>query len=85
MYEEVVAAWHTVPLNEKVNWLPFDAVVVTDPVTGLPALGAHGGGGLAATSEPLVVPLTTGVPTTVPTELVTSCIVDVIVPLPNST
>ena len=85
VYEEVVADSHTVPLNEKVNWLPFAAVVVTEPVTGLPELGPHGGGGLAATSEPLVVPRTTGVPDTVPTELVTSCTVDVIVPLPSST
>lgn len=63
---------HTVPLNEKFNWLPSDAVVVTDPVTGLPALGLHGGGGLAATSDPLVVPRSIGVPNTVPIDVVTS-------------
>ena len=85
VYEEVVADTQTVPFNEKVNWLPFDAVVVTEPVTGLPAPGPHGGGGLAATCEPLVVPRNIGVPKTWPTLVVTSCTVDVIVPLPIST
>ena len=80
MYEEVVADTHTVPFNEKVNWLPFDAVVATEPVTGLPAPGPHGGGGVAATCEPLVVPRNIGVPKTWPTVVVTSCTVDVIVP-----
>jgi hypothetical protein len=84
LYEEVVADSHTVPVNVKFNWLPFDAVVVSDPVTGLPALGPPGGGRLAATSEPLVVPRATRVPK--------HCangsghiLVDVIVPLPVST
>jgi hypothetical protein len=85
VYEEVVADSHTVPFSEKLNSLPFDAVVVTDPVTKLPALDPHGGGGLAAICDPLVVPRTIGVPNTFPTEVVTSCAVDVIVPLPIST
>ena len=46
----------------QVNWLPFDAVVVTEPVTGPPAPGPHGGGGLAVSCEPLVVPRKSGVP-----------------------
>ena len=85
VYEEVADDWHTVPFNEKVNSLPFDAVVVTEPVTGLPALEPQGGGGAAATCEPLVVPRTIGVPNTWPAEVVMSCAVDVIVPLPIST
>jgi hypothetical protein len=81
----VVDDWHTVPFNEEVNSSPLDAVVVTKPVTGLPALEPHGGGGAAATSKPLVVPRAIGVPNVWPTELVTRFVVDVTVPLPIST
>jgi hypothetical protein len=85
VYEDVVASTHTVPLNEAINWLPSDAVVVTEPATELLVPEPHGGGGLAAICEPLVVPRWTGVPNVVPTEVVTSFVVDVIVPLPNAT
>ena len=84
VYEDVVASTHTVPFKEVVNWLPFEPVVVTEPVTEL-LPEPHGGGGLAAIWEPLVVPRDTGVPNTVPTEVVTSFVVEVIVPLPIST
>ena len=77
----VVDDWHAVPFTEENNWSPFDAVVVTDPVTGLPAPEPHGGGGAAATCEPLVVPRTIGVPNDWPTEVVTRFVVDVTVPL----
>ena len=85
VYEDVVANTHTVPFKEVNNWLPSDAVVVTEPVTELVAPELHGGGGLAAICEPLVVPRWTGVPKIVPTEVVTSFAVDVIVPVPIST
>ena len=82
--EDVAASTHTVPFNEVLNWLPFDAVVVTEPVTELLGPEPHVGGGLAAICEPIVVPRKTGVPNTVPTDVVTSFVVDVIVPLPIS-
>jgi hypothetical protein len=85
VYEDVVANTHTVPFKEVVNWLPSDAVAVTKPVTELLAPEPHGGGGLAAICDPLVVPRVIGVPYTVPMEVVTSLVVDVIVPLPIST
>lgn len=85
VYEDVVANTHTVPFREVVNWLPPDAVAVTEPATELLAPEPQGGGGLAAICEPLVVPLWIGVPTTVPREVVTSLELDVIVPLPIST
>jgi hypothetical protein len=85
VYEDVVASTHTVPFKEVNNWLPSDAVVVTEPVTELWAPELHGGGGLAADSEPIVLPRWTGVPNVVPTEVVTSFVVDDIEPLPIST
>jgi hypothetical protein len=85
VYEGVVASTHTVPFKEVNNWLPSDAVVVTEPVTELLVPEPQGGGGLAADSEPMVLPRCTGVPNVVPTEVVTSFVVEVIVPLPIST
>ena len=54
--EDVVASTHTVPLTEVINWLPSEEVVVTEPVSELLAPELHGGGGLAAICDPLVVP-----------------------------
>jgi hypothetical protein len=81
----VVDDWHTVPFNEEVNSSPFEAVVVTEPVTGLLVPELHAGGGATASWEPLVVPRAIGVPNVWPAELVTRFVVDVTVPLPNST
>jgi hypothetical protein len=81
----VVDDWQTVPFNEANNWSPVDAVVVFEPVTGLLAPELQGGGGAAATSEPLVVPRNIGMPNVWPTEVVTRFVVDVTVPLPMAT
>ena len=51
--EDVAASTHTVPFNEVLDWLPFDAVVVTEPVTELLGPEPHVGGGLAAICEPI--------------------------------
>jgi hypothetical protein len=85
VYDDVVANTHTLPFKEVINWLPSDAVVVTEPVIELLGPEPHGGGELAAICEPFVVPRWTGAPNVVPTEVVTSFVVDVIVPKPTST